>query len=194
MFSVIPVTFERRGHDDIQIVGKTPVDRRVSVVDIPRRISRHESSRRGDPRLLKFSQVGFMRSRKLQAVLSCALFVVIAKGYELLSDKPISALRVLMWSTLGVATYIGLSHLFGFDPHRTRLARFAPALQHYVDRWELRLGQATLAMLGCVVLAARFIDSENFVTAVVSGTLAAWTYFVLRLYSGGYKATAYGSN
>jgi hypothetical protein len=134
-----------------------------------------------------------MRSRKLQAIFSCIIFVVIAKIYELLADKPVSTLRVLLWSTLGVATYIGLSSLFGFDPHRTKLARFAPPLQHYVDRWELRLGQATLAMLGCVVLAARFIDSENFVTAVVSGTLAAWTYFVLRLYTGGYKATAHGS-
>jgi hypothetical protein len=135
-----------------------------------------------------------MHSRKLQAALACGIFVAVAKIYELLSDKPVSALRVLMWSTLGIATYIGLSHLFGFDPHRTRLARFAPALQHYIDRWELRLGQATLAMLGCVVLAARFVDSDHFVTAVVSGTLAAWTYFVLRLYSGGYKATAHGSD
>jgi hypothetical protein len=134
-----------------------------------------------------------MRSRKLQAVLSCVIFVVIAKFYELLADKPVSATRVALWSTLGVICYIALSHLFGFDPHRTRLARFAPAVQHYVDRWELRLGQATLAMLGCVVLAARFIDNENFVTAVVSGTLAAWTYFVLRLYTGGYKATAHGA-
>lgn len=135
-----------------------------------------------------------MQSRKLQALLSCAIFVVLAKGYELLADKPVNAMRVALWSTLGVISYIALSHIFGFDPHRTRLARFAPAVQHYIDRWELRLGQATLAMLGCVVLAARFIDNENFVTAVVSGTLAAWTYFVLRLYTGGYKATAHGSN
>lgn len=135
-----------------------------------------------------------MQSRKLQAIFSCVIFVVIAKLYELLADKPVNVGRVFLWSTLGVITYIALSHVFGFDPHRTRLARFAPALQHYVDRWELRLGQATLAMLGCVVLAARFIDNDNFVTAVVSGTLAAWTYFALRLYTGGYKATAHGSN
>lgn len=135
-----------------------------------------------------------MQSRKLQACLSCVIFVAIAKIYEVLADKPVDAARVLLWSTLGVFSYIGLSRVFGFDPHRTRLARFAPPLQHYVDRWELRLGQATLAMLGCVVLAAHFIDNENFVTAVVSGTLAAWTYFVLRLYAGGYKATAHDSN
>lgn len=132
-----------------------------------------------------------MQSRKLQAVLSCAIFVVIAKVYELLANEPVSTMHVLLWSSLGVVSYIGLSRVFGFDPHRTRLARFASPMLHYVDRWELRLGQATLAMLGCVVLAARFIDNENFVTAVVSGTLAAWTYFALRLYTGGYKATAY---
>ena len=76
--------------------------------------------------------------------------------------------------------------MFGFDPHRTRIARYASPLVQYVDRWELRLGQATLSMLGCVALAAGLLDQTNFVTAVVSGTLAAWTYFALRLYTGGY--------
>ncbi|MET0497477.1 MAG: hypothetical protein ABW106_04285 [Steroidobacteraceae bacterium] len=129
-----------------------------------------------------------MHSRKLQAILSCAIFSGVAKVYELIADQVVSTPRVLLWSGLGVASYITLSRLFGFDPHRTKLAQFASPVMHYVDRWELRLGQATLAMLGCVVLAARFIDNENFVTAVVSGTLAAWTYFALRLYTGGYKA------
>lgn len=128
-----------------------------------------------------------MQSRKLQAILSCTIFLGLAKAYELLADKVVNTPRVLLWSGLGVVCYIALSRIFGFDPHRTKLAQFAPPLLHYVDRWELRLGQATLAMLGCVVLAARFIDNENFVTAVVSGTLAAWTYFALRLYTGGYK-------
>jgi hypothetical protein len=127
-----------------------------------------------------------MHSRKLQAILSCAIFLGLAKLYELLADKTVSTSHVLLWSGVGVLCYITLSRIFGFDPHRTKLAQFAPPLLHYVDRWELRLGQATLAMLGCVVLAARFIDNENFVTAVVSGTLAAWTYFALRLYTGGY--------
>jgi len=134
-----------------------------------------------------------MHSRKLQAILSCVIFLAAAKLYEMFARESVSSLHVLSWSAVGVLCYIGLSHAFGFDPHRTKLAQFAPPLLHYVDRWELRLGQATLAMLGCVVLAARFIDNENFVTAVVSGTLAAWTYFALRLYTGGYKATAYNA-
>jgi len=132
-----------------------------------------------------------MHSRKLQAILSCVIFLGVAKLYELFADKSVSTPHVLMWSAVGVLCYITLSRVFGFDPHRTRLAQFAPPLLHYVDRWELRLGQATLAMLGCIVLAARWIDNDNFVTAVVSGTLAAWTYFALRLYTGGYKATAF---
>jgi hypothetical protein len=131
-----------------------------------------------------------MRSRKLQALGACLIFFAVAKGYELLTRQPLDSWRVLFWSLVGVGVYIALSKAFGFDPHRTKLAEFAPPLMHYVDRWELRLGQATLAMLGCVVVAARFIDPEYFVTAVVSGTLSAWTYFALRLYTGGYKATS----
>jgi hypothetical protein len=135
-----------------------------------------------------------MYSRKLQAFFSCAIFLGIAKLYEVLADQAVSTGHVLMWSAVGVLCYITLSRIFGFDPHRTKLAKFAPPLLHYVDRWELRLGQATLAMLGCVVMAARFVDNDNFTTAVVSGTLAAWTYFALRLYTGGYKATAYSGS
>lgn len=130
-----------------------------------------------------------MRSKKLQAVLACALFFVGAKSYELMSQQTLDSWRIVLWSIVGVAVYIALSHAFGFDPHRTKLARFASPLKHYVDRWELRLGQATLAMLGCVVIAARFVDPDHFVTAVVCGTLSAWTYFALRLYTGGYKPT-----
>lgn len=127
------------------------------------------------------------QSRKFQALLARGVFVVIAKLYELLAGTTVDVWRVAFWSGLGVASYIGLSHLFGFDPYRTKLAQFAPPMMRYLDRWELRLGQATLAMLGCVVLGARFIDGTNFITAVVSATLAAWTYFVLRLYAGGYE-------
>jgi hypothetical protein len=128
-----------------------------------------------------------MRSRKLQAVVACLLFFVIAKGYELLTARTVDNWRVLLWSLVGIGVYVALSRAFGFDPHRTKLAAFASPLMQYVDRWELRLGQATLAMLGCVVVAARFIDPNHFVTAVVCGTLSAWTYFALRLYTGGYK-------
>jgi hypothetical protein len=122
--------------------------------------------------------------------LACGVFIAVAKLYEILAGSPVDDWRITFWSAVGVASYIALSSVFGFDPYRTKLAQFAPPLVRYVDRWELRLGQATLAMLGCVVLGARFIDRSNFVTAVVCGTLAAWTYFVLRLYFGGYEASA----
>jgi hypothetical protein len=131
-----------------------------------------------------------MRSRKIQALGACLIFFVVAKGYELLARQPLDSWHVLFWSLVGVAVYVGLSRVFGFDPHRTKLAQYASPLLHYVDRWELRLGQATLAMLGCVVVAARLVDPDHFVSAVVSGTLSAWTYFALRLYTGGYKAGA----
>ncbi len=128
-----------------------------------------------------------MHSRKRHALGACAIFFGIAELYDLLSEHTLDSGRVLLWSVVGVAVYISLCGLFGFDPHRTKLAKFASPWKHYVERWELRLGQATLAMLGCVVVAARFVDPQNFVTAVVCGTLSAWTYFVLRLYRGGYE-------
>jgi hypothetical protein len=133
-----------------------------------------------------------MNSRKLHAAAACLLFVVLAAIYSSASGQPLELWRVLLWSSIGVAVYVAASHAFGFDPHRTRVAKYAPALVHYVDRWELRLGQATLSMLGCVVLAARLLDEANFVTAVVSGTLAAWTYFALRWYVGGYRSSSVG--
>ena len=126
-------------------------------------------------------------SRKLHAVAACILFLLIAVTYSALTGRPLDVLRAAFWSGAGVGIYIGLSHVFGFDPERTRVAEYAPVLMHYVDRWELRLGQATLSMLACVIVAARVLDPEHFVTAVVSGTMAAWTYFVLRLSTGGYR-------
>jgi len=133
-----------------------------------------------------------MYSRKLQGLAACGIFLLIAQLYQSLARTSLDNWRVLCWSGAGVTLYILLSGIFGFDPHRTKLARFAPALLHYVDRWELRLGQATLAMLGSVIVAARLLDSANFVTAVVSGTLAAGTYFALRLYAGSYRAAGRG--
>ena len=127
-----------------------------------------------------------MNTRKLHALMACSLFLLAAGVYGMLTGQAIELWRVAFWSTVGVASYIALSGLFGFDPHRTRVARYASPLMQYVDRWELRLGQATLSMLGCVALAAGLLDHTNFVTAVVSGTLAAWTYFALRQYTGGY--------
>jgi hypothetical protein len=131
-----------------------------------------------------------MRSRKIQALGACFIFFFIAKAYELLTQHAVDSWRVLFWSVGGIGVYIALSRAFGFDPHRTKLGPSASAFMHYVDRWELRLGQATLAMLGCIVIAARVVDPDHFVTAVVSGTLSAWTYFALRLYANGYESAA----
>lgn len=131
-----------------------------------------------------------MQSRKLHALGACVIFFSAAQLYGLMAERTLDSARVLLWSAVGVAVYIMLCGVFGFDPHRTKLAKFASPLKHYIDRWELRLGQATLAMLGCVVVAARCIDPQNFVTAVVCGTLSAWTYFALRLYRGGYKTAS----
>lgn len=127
-----------------------------------------------------------MHTRKLHALLACGLFVLAAGVYGKLTGHAIELWRIAFWGMVGVASYVALSRLFGFDPHRTRIARFASPLVQYVDRWELRLGQATLSMLGFVALTAGLLDQQNFVTAVVSGTLSAWTYFALRLYAGGY--------
>lgn len=130
-----------------------------------------------------------MHSRKLHAVLSCVLFLCAALAYEALSGQPGEPWRVAAWSAAGIAIYVASSCVFGFDPHRTRIAEYAPALVHYIDRWELRLGQATLSMLGCVVVSAKLLDDAHFAMAVVCGTLSAWTYFALRLYAGGYRAS-----
>lgn len=130
-----------------------------------------------------------MRSRKLHALAACILFLLIALLYAAATGRTFDVQRAALWSAAGVAIYIVCSRAFGFDPHRTRIAPYAPALVRYVDRWELRLGQATLSMLGCVVIAARLLDPENFVVGVVCSALAAWTYFALRLYAGGYTSS-----
>jgi hypothetical protein len=134
-----------------------------------------------------------MQSRKLHGLIAFGLFLIAAIVYAAVSGQPVDLWRVALWSLIGVGAYMVLSRLFGFDPHRTRVDAAAPAYVHYVDRWELRLGQATLSMLGGIVVAARLFDSEHFVTAVVSGTLSAWTYFAFRLYAGGYRARAAAS-
>ncbi|HEY0942388.1 MAG TPA: hypothetical protein VGE08_20010 [Steroidobacter sp.] len=131
-----------------------------------------------------------MHSRKLHALIAVALFFVAATVFAALSGQPVAMGHVMLWSVVGVGSYTVLSQLFGFDPRRTRLAPGAPAYMRYVDRWELRLGQTTLTMLGGVVVAAQLFDPEHFVTAVVSGTLSAWTYFAFRLYVGGYRVPA----
>jgi hypothetical protein len=128
-----------------------------------------------------------MRSRQFHAVLSCVAFVFIAAAYGAVTHTAIDLFRLALWSAAGIGSYMALSYAFGFDPHRTRIAQYASEWVHYVDRWELRLGQATLSMLGCMVVGAKLFDEANFVLAVVSGTLSAWTYFAWRLYAGGYS-------
>ncbi len=128
-----------------------------------------------------------MQSRTLHAVLSCILFLFATVVYGALSGHPIDPWRAACWSIVGIGSYVAWSQVFGFDPHRTRIAEYASTLVRYVDRWELRLGQATLSMLGGVVLAAKLLDEAHFAVAVVCATLSAWTYFALRLYVGGYR-------
>jgi hypothetical protein len=129
-----------------------------------------------------------MRSRLLHAISAFAGFMLLAACYGVLTARPVDLLRVALWSAAGIGAYIALSHAFGFDPHRTKVASIASDWVHYVDRWELRLGQATLSMLGLMVVAARLFDELHFVSAVVSATLSAWSYFACRLYLGGYDA------
>jgi hypothetical protein len=131
-----------------------------------------------------------MRSRYFHALCAWAAYVGMALLYATLILRSLDLVTVALWSVAGIAGYLGLSQLFGFDPYRTRIAEFAPSHVRYIDRWELKLGQATLSLLGAAVAAAHWIAPDHFVTAVVSATLAAWTYFVLRLYVGGYDLPA----
>jgi len=131
-----------------------------------------------------------MNTRLLHAAIAYGLFLLGAAVFGGLSGGQVDLARTALWSMAGIGSYMSLSYLFGFDPHRTRVAAYASALTHYVDRWELRLGQATLSMLGLLVAAAGVLDREHFVTAVVSGTMAAWTYFAFRFYVGGYRTPA----
>jgi hypothetical protein len=131
-----------------------------------------------------------MRSRYFHALCAWAAYVGLAALYAIFILRSLDLVRVAGWSVAGIAGYLGLSQLFGFDPYRTNVAEFAASHVRYIDRWELKLGQATLSLLGCVVLGAHWIDPEHFVTAVVSATLSAWSYFVWRLYVGGYDLPA----
>ena len=142
-----------------------------------------------------------MNNRKLHALLACTLFLVAAGVYSRLSGQPLELWRVAFWSIVGVASYIALSGLFGFDPHRTRIARFASPLVHYVDRWELRLGQATLSMLGCVEperdqTPAHARDIADRLIASLPGMLLYWHHFTrngvrLKLESGADSVAAH---
>jgi hypothetical protein len=128
-----------------------------------------------------------LRTRKNQMLVSCALFVVAATIYQALSGKPVDMLRVLIWSFAGVLLYALFSSFFGFDPYRSKLSTAASPLLRYAERYELRSGTATLATTLVVILIAKLLDQSNLVTAVVSATLAAWVYFMMRIFCGGYE-------
>ena len=128
-----------------------------------------------------------LRTRKNQMLVSCALFVVVATLYQTVSGRPVDPVRILIWSAAGVLLYVLFSSFFGFDPYRSKLPTAASPLLRYAERYELRSGIATLAMTLVVVLVAKLLDGPNFITAVVSATLAAWVYFVMRIFSGSYE-------
>jgi hypothetical protein len=127
-----------------------------------------------------------MRHRCAHALIACALFFGIAHLYGWVAQADIDQMRVLVWSTVGVTIYTALSFIFGFDPYRRTDADDLPPLLRYIDQWELRSGQSTLSLLGILMVAAWWIDAQYFVTAVVSGTLAAYMYFTTRLCLGAY--------
>jgi hypothetical protein len=127
-----------------------------------------------------------MGSRLQHAVLACVVFFLLTQIFAVLAAHDVHTVRVVLWSAMGIGSYVLLSHLFGFDPHRSTLHAAAAPMWHYIDRWELRSGQATLAMLGIVAATAGLFDAQHFVTAVVCGTLAAHVYFIMRLCVGAY--------
>jgi hypothetical protein len=124
--------------------------------------------------------------RVLQAVMAGVIFYGIAQLYAAAAAIELSTPRVLGWTIFGIAVYALCSQWFGFDPNRRTLKRTQDKLLQYVERWELRSGSATLAMLGVSVVAARLFDGSHFVAAVVCATLGAWFYFLVRLLGGGY--------
>jgi hypothetical protein len=131
-----------------------------------------------------------MQSRYLHALCACAAYIAVAALYACVSPQEVDLVRAALWGGGGIVAHICLSQLFGFDPYRTHIPDYAPAHVRYLDRWELRLGQATLSLLGGAVALAHWIDPDHFVAAVVSAVLAAWMYFAGRLYAGGYDLPA----
>jgi hypothetical protein len=62
-----------------------------------------------------------MQSRKLHGLIAFGLFLIAAGIYAAFSGKPVDLWRVAVWSLVGVGSYMVLSRLFGFDPHRSRV-------------------------------------------------------------------------
>jgi hypothetical protein len=133
-----------------------------------------------------------MRARLSQAIFSSITFVALAKLYGVMYAQSIDVARVLVWGAVGISVYVVLARLVGWDPGRSRLESSASPWLRYLERYEMRSGNATLGMTLIVIVAAKLLDPTHFVSAVVSATLSAWVYFVVRLYNGGFKLAANG--
>src|SRR5690606_41377146 len=81
-----------------------------------------------------------MRSRIFHALAACAIFLLFAMGFSLAADIEMDVPRVGLWSMAGIVSYIVFSHVFGFDPYRTRVAAAAAAWVHYRSE-ERRVGK-----------------------------------------------------
>lgn len=132
-------------------------------------------------------QGSIMRARLSQAIFSSTTFLALAELYGVLYAQPVNAARVLAWGAIGICVYIALARIVGWDPGRSKLASSASPWLRYLEHYEMRSGNATLGMTLIVIVAAKLLDPANFVSAVVSATLSAWVYFVVRLYNGGFK-------
>jgi hypothetical protein len=128
-----------------------------------------------------------MYSRKNLMAIACGMFVCIAITFQNLSGHSVDPVRVLLWSAAGVSLYIFFSSFFGFDPYRSALSDAASPLLQYAERFELRSGIATLSMTLVITVLAKLFDEHYLMTAVASGTLAAWLYFMMRIFAGGYN-------
>jgi len=131
-----------------------------------------------------------MRARLSQAIFSGLTFLGLAELYGTLTSQTVLASRVMIWGAIGIGVYIALARIVGWDPGRSKLATSAAPWLRYLEHYEMRSGNATLGMTLIVIVAAKLLDPNHFVTAVVSATLSAWVYFVVRLYNGGFRLVA----
>jgi hypothetical protein len=128
-----------------------------------------------------------MRARLSQAVFSSVAFLGLAQLYSAFSSQAVPTARVLLWGSAGIFVYIALARLVGWDPIRSKLPSSTAPWLRYFEHYEMRSGNATLGMTLIVIVAAKLLDPNHFVTAVVSGTLSAWVYFMVRLSRGGFR-------
>jgi hypothetical protein len=131
-----------------------------------------------------------MQARLSQAIFSAVAFLVLAKLYGMMYAQSVDAARILAWGAVGISVYIALARFVGWDPGRSKLSNAASPWLQYLERYEMRSGNATLGMTLIVIIAAKLLDPTHFVTAVVSATLSAWVYFAVRLYNGGFRLAA----